>query len=123
MEVSATEILARAEQLPAVATLLERIGTGFEPPVWLVGGSLRDLLLGAVPTDIDLMVDGDPAPVAVALGSELVRHDAYLTASVGGYDLARPRRETYPGRRGRRPRGSHAARLQRQRHGARPHRP
>jgi tRNA nucleotidyltransferase/poly(A) polymerase len=37
---------------------------------YLVGGSLRDLLLGQLPQDLDLVVRGDPEPVARALADE-----------------------------------------------------
>ncbi len=38
---------------------------------YLVGGSLRDLLLGQRPQDLDLAVRGDPEPVARALAGDL----------------------------------------------------
>ncbi|HEY7347032.1 MAG TPA: hypothetical protein VH599_01840 [Ktedonobacterales bacterium] len=38
---------------------------------YLVGGSLRDLLLGQQPQDLDLAVRGNPEPVARALADEL----------------------------------------------------
>ncbi len=90
------DILTRAETLPAVAALLAAVGADFAPSLWLVGGPVRDLLLGETPLDVDLMLTGPPEPVAAALGAELSRHPAYLTASAGGYDLAQPRHETYP---------------------------
>jgi tRNA nucleotidyltransferase (CCA-adding enzyme) len=95
METPSHDILAQAEQLASVADLLAVLGVDFEPSVWLVGGAVRDLLLGREPADVDLMVDGEFDAVAAALGGPLLLHDAYLTASVGGYDLARPRTETY----------------------------
>src|SRR4051794_21591014 len=36
-------------------------------PAWVVGGAVRDRLLGRATLDIDLAVDGDPGPAAAAL--------------------------------------------------------
>jgi poly(A) polymerase len=40
-------------------------------PVWLVGGSVRDELLGRPVTDVDLAVDGDPERAARAVAGEV----------------------------------------------------
>ncbi len=96
MHTGGHEILARAETIPAVAQLLAAVGVEFEPSLWLVGGAVRDLLLGRASLDVDLMLTGSPEPVADALGAGLTRHPEYLTATAGGYDLAHPRREIYP---------------------------
>ena len=37
---------------------------------WLVGGSVRDLLVGRPVADIDVMVDGDPGAAARGLASQ-----------------------------------------------------
>jgi tRNA nucleotidyltransferase (CCA-adding enzyme) len=67
--------------------------------VYLVGGAVRDLLLGGQPYDLDVVVEGDAAGLARRLGGEHVVHDRFgtSTASVGGfsYDIARARTETY----------------------------
>ncbi len=95
--------------LPRGATArLRRIGRearrmGSE--AWLVGGIVRDLLLGRPGVDLDIVVEGD----AVALGRRLVRvfagrlrvHPAFGTATIlleDGriVDLARCRTESYP---------------------------
>jgi tRNA nucleotidyltransferase (CCA-adding enzyme) len=69
-------------------------------PVYLVGGSVRDLLLGRGRSDIDLVVEGDAAALAAALGAEVVAHERFATAKVGldGHevDIAAARAETYP---------------------------
>ncbi len=96
MDIAGDDILARAEALPAVGALLDAVGADLEPSLWLVGGPVRDLLLEEIPRDVDLMLAGPPEPVAAALGAELKRHPEYLTATVGGYDLAQPRVERYP---------------------------
>ncbi len=83
--------------LPAAAPLLRRLGD--ETPVALVGGAVRDLLMDGRPGDLDLVVEGDPAALAVRLGGVVRFHDRFGTSTVtlGGfsYDLARARRETY----------------------------
>jgi tRNA nucleotidyltransferase (CCA-adding enzyme) len=96
MGIDGSDILERAEALGAIAALVRAVGADYEPTLWLVGGPVRDLLLGQVPVDIDLLLAGPPEPVAEALDLPLKRHREYLTATVGGYDLAEPRRERYP---------------------------
>jgi tRNA nucleotidyltransferase (CCA-adding enzyme) len=82
-------------------------------PLYLVGGAVRDLLLGRTPLDIDLVLPGDAPRVARALaaahGLRATQHDAFGTATVElAPDLAPPppakpaldfitaRRERYP---------------------------
>lgn len=71
---------------------------------YLVGGAVRDLLLGRKPVDLDVAVEGDAEAVAErlaeALGGEVVVHERFGTATVvaGGIDavnLAQTRRESY----------------------------
>ena len=65
----------------------------------LVGGAVRDLLMGGAPTDLDLVVEGDAAGLAARLGGPLRLHDRFGTSTVTlngfTYDIARARRETY----------------------------
>ena len=67
---------------------------------WLVGGAVRDLLLGATRADIDLVIEGDATAAAASLGADSKAHERFGTASVevGGVrvDIATARRETYP---------------------------
>jgi len=68
--------------------------------VYLVGGAVRDLLLGRARADIDVVVLGDPARLAAALGAEtLAAHERFATAKVelDGHevDIAAARTETY----------------------------
>jgi tRNA nucleotidyltransferase (CCA-adding enzyme) len=67
---------------------------------YLVGGAVRDLLLGRPRADIDVAVEGDPAELARRLGGELRSHDRFATAAVRvdglEVDLARTRSEAYP---------------------------
>jgi len=71
--------------------------------LYLVGGGVRDLLLGASQLDLDLVVEGNAIGLAEALGEKLgarlVAHPRFGTASVvgGGFrlDFARARAESY----------------------------
>lgn len=71
-----------------------------EEPVFLVGGAVRDLLLGRERADVDLVVIGDAAALAARLGADPVEHERFATAKVqlDGHevDLATARTETYP---------------------------
>lgn len=74
-------------------------GTG--APAHLVGGAVRDLLLGLVPRELDVVVEGDPHPLIAALGGIATLHERFETANVelgddGTVDVARSRAETYP---------------------------
>ncbi len=68
-------------------------------PVYLVGGAVRDLLLGHGRTDIDLVVEGEAAALATRLGGEVVEHERFATAKVrlDGHevDIATARAESY----------------------------
>jgi tRNA nucleotidyltransferase (CCA-adding enzyme) len=71
-----------------------------ELPVYLVGGAVRDLLLGRARGDIDLVVVGDAADLAARLGADVVEHERFATAKaqLDGHeiDIATARAETYP---------------------------
>lgn len=99
------DLLARLP--PAVGWRVERVAavaerTGID--VYLVGGTVRDLLLGRESLDVDLVVDGDglvlAAAVARELGGEVLEHAEFLTADVvdrDGFhlDIATARAEIY----------------------------
>jgi tRNA nucleotidyltransferase (CCA-adding enzyme) len=70
--------------------------------LYLVGGPVRDLLLGAPSLDVDICVEGRVDKLLETLGSSdlrVIRHARFLTATVhsGGFavDLATARAETY----------------------------
>lgn len=68
--------------------------------VFLVGGALRDAWLSRATRDVDLVVEGDPAPLLAALGLPFERHDAFGTASATTsdgtrIDVATSRSESY----------------------------
>ncbi|HEY1510210.1 MAG TPA: hypothetical protein VGF93_14475 [Solirubrobacteraceae bacterium] len=93
----AGELATRVRALPAARPLIPRLrGTS---GVHLVGGAVRDLLLGGAPVDLDLAVEGDAEEFAASLGGELKVHDRFGTSTVRldgfDYDIARTRRETY----------------------------
>ncbi len=89
-------LIDRLRELPASAPLLPRLGQ--VSGVYLVGGAVRDLLLGGEPFDLDLVVEGDAAALARRLGPARI-HDRFGTSTVtlGGfsYDIARARSERY----------------------------
>jgi tRNA nucleotidyltransferase (CCA-adding enzyme) len=91
-------LLERFTALPAAQPLLERLA-GTRTVVYAVGGAVRDLMLGLEPLDLDLVVEGELAPLLDQLGADARLHDRFGTATVelGGrhFDLARARRETY----------------------------
>jgi tRNA nucleotidyltransferase (CCA-adding enzyme) len=78
---------------------LETIRAAAEAPVYVVGGAVRDLLLGRGRADLDLIVEGDAAALAAALGAEPREHERFGTAKVvvDGHelDIASARTETY----------------------------
>ncbi|HKG39475.1 MAG TPA: hypothetical protein VKB25_10835 [Conexibacter sp.] len=84
--------------LPAAAPLPDVL-----PEARIVGGAVRDLLLGGTPEDLDLVIEGDAVEAAQrlgeALGGSVTVHERFGTATVeaGGhvYDFATARVETY----------------------------
>jgi tRNA nucleotidyltransferase (CCA-adding enzyme) len=66
----------------------------------VVGGFVRDTLIGRVPREIDLVVEGDTAEIAAALGGTLTSYESFLAARVSGdgwsIDITQARRERYP---------------------------
>jgi tRNA nucleotidyltransferase (CCA-adding enzyme) len=69
-------------------------------PAFLVGGSVRDLLLGTERSDIDVVVEGPVEELANALGGPVRVHERFGTATVRvdgvELDLATARAESYP---------------------------
>jgi tRNA nucleotidyltransferase (CCA-adding enzyme) len=79
---------------------LEAIAAATAAPTYVVGGAVRDALLGRGRGDLDLLVLGDADELAAALSSHPVAsHDRFGTATVelGGHrvDIAAARTETY----------------------------
>ena len=96
------ELRERIRALPGAELLLPAVD-GL-PPLYLVGGAVRDLILGASVVDLDLAVEGDgprtARELAARLDGETIPHERFGTASVraGGlqFDVAATRTETYP---------------------------
>jgi tRNA nucleotidyltransferase (CCA-adding enzyme) len=94
----------RAE--PRFAHVLDAITEADDPaePVYVVGGAVRDALLGHPSYDLDLVVEGDvPAfarRLADRLGGRVQTHEAFGTAEIyyagGEIDVATARTEIYP---------------------------
>jgi tRNA nucleotidyltransferase (CCA-adding enzyme) len=103
------DLRERLRRLPGMDRLLPAL-EGL-PPVYLVGGAVRDLLRGvdpvdlnlAVDRDLDLAVEGDARSVARALSDRLGgtarEHERFDTATVRApslvFDVAATRTETY----------------------------
>ena len=79
----------RVRRLPGMEGLLGAL-EGL-PPVYLVGGAVRDLLRGAEAVDLDLAIEGDARSAARALAErldgEIREHERFGTATRAG---ARP---------------------------------
>jgi tRNA nucleotidyltransferase (CCA-adding enzyme) len=91
------DLLERLRDLPCGRRLLEAsAGTG---GTYLVGGAVRDLLLGLQPRELDVAVEGEVDTLAAALGDCSAVHERFGTATVAHgdcrWDLAAARAETY----------------------------
>ena len=91
---------AQRARIQAIAAASREQGV----PAYLVGGFVRDLLLGRENRDLDVVVEGDgielAARLAAALGGQVRAHPAFLTAVMvdpGGddIDVATARSERY----------------------------
>lgn len=85
------------------AAVLAAVGR-YEPYAYLVGGTVRDLLLGVPGRDVDVVMEqGDPRGVALrvqdGVGGRLVCHEGFLTCTLTlphlTLDLAAARTERY----------------------------
>lgn len=108
----ATVVLERLRELPGGHELID-LARG-RADVALVGGAVRDLLLGRAPRELDVVVDDEAAELAGALvarlsahadqspeeGLEPIYHERFQTALVswegGRIDIATRRAEFYP---------------------------
>lgn len=95
--------IARLKSSPITRILIEVFADS--PGTYLVGGAVRDLLLGVEHFDVDVLVESDAAAaaehLASSVGGTVRRHDRFLTASFTSdddsvrVDFARARTETY----------------------------
>ena len=88
------DLLERLREVPGAAPVFDALAD--LPGVWVVGGAVRDTLLGRDPRDLDLVVEGDAAAAAQRLGDGAVVHERFGTANAtGAVNLAAARRESY----------------------------
>jgi tRNA nucleotidyltransferase (CCA-adding enzyme) len=89
---SAVQLLERlAEDLRPLLAEIANLAESSQTPVYLVGGVVRDLLLGRENRDLDLVVEGDGPDFARRLaallpGARLRVHEAFLTATLETMD-------------------------------------
>ncbi len=101
MESSSQPIENIAEALRSAYPELDTVRDAATDPVYVVGGAVRDLLLGRGRADLDLVVEGNAVALAAKLGDDdHVSHERFATAKVvlDGHelDIASARSETYP---------------------------
>ena len=94
-------VLDALREQPGGEELLAVAAAGVDSgAVHLVGGSVRDLLRGVAPRELDVVVEGQIEPLLEALGGEQVVHDRFGTASTSldgaRIDVTMSRRERYP---------------------------
>jgi tRNA nucleotidyltransferase (CCA-adding enzyme) len=91
------------QELSSFLQLAGNIAGEMQIELYLVGGVVRDLLLGRPNQDLDLVVDGDSQALAKEIARQLrgkaVYHPRFMTATVRwekwSVDLAAARRESY----------------------------
>ena len=80
---STIEQLAAAPVVEATRAALRDAG-----PAWIVGGAVRDAVLGREVTDLDLAFAGDPGSAARAIAKEIDEHAFELSAEFGTWRVA-----------------------------------
>lgn len=99
---STIEARLTPNQLAQLRTL-SRVADGFRLRCWLVGGGVRDALLGLAVSDLDISAVGATAEFAAAaadaLGGSVVSRSQFntfgISAGSGRMDIAMARRESY----------------------------
>lgn len=91
------DLLERLALLACGRRLLDVVGG--RAGVHLVGGAVRDLMRHREPRELDVLVEGDVAPLAALLGPDATVHERFGTATVQTgdcrFDLASARAERY----------------------------
>ena len=88
------DLLERLRDVPEAEAVFDALAD--VPGVWVVGGAVRDALLGFDPRDLDLVVEGDAAEAARRLSEAPLLHERFGTATANGrVNLAAARRERY----------------------------
>ncbi|MCB0857252.1 MAG: CCA tRNA nucleotidyltransferase [Solirubrobacterales bacterium] len=89
----------RLAELIRTHPVIERVRQVADQPVFLVGGAIRDALADFRVDDIDLVVEGDPLPLALALDPDYKSNERFGTVSLfidgSPVDIAMARTETY----------------------------
>jgi tRNA nucleotidyltransferase (CCA-adding enzyme) len=85
---------------PLTIERLRQVAAAAGGRAWLVGGAVRDLLLGRTPLDIDVTVAGNAEHVARRLPAKVVARSQFLTVVIRWpdgeeWDLVTARRERY----------------------------
>jgi tRNA nucleotidyltransferase (CCA-adding enzyme) len=95
-QIEPDELPGRVGALPGVDALRE---IAERAPAYLVGGAVRDLLLGLEAGDLDVVIEGEPEALAQLPGFEPERDALFLTGRLRlddlHIDVARARAETY----------------------------
>jgi tRNA nucleotidyltransferase (CCA-adding enzyme) len=91
------DVLAFLRSQPGVGAVLDALGGRAD--TWIVGGAVRDALLGRPARELDLVTTADPVALAAELGAQGEEHERFGTAQAraAGLDVevARARTETY----------------------------
>ncbi|MGI9020673.1 MAG: CCA tRNA nucleotidyltransferase [Solirubrobacterales bacterium] len=97
LKIDPDELGARIGALPGIERLR---GAAAGVGAHIVGGAVRDLMLGRERVDLDVVVEGDAVALARALDPRPVVHERFGTATVRlgelSVDLASARSESYP---------------------------
>jgi tRNA nucleotidyltransferase (CCA-adding enzyme) len=96
-QIDPVQLPERVEALPGIGALRE---VAERVPAYLVGGAVRDLLLGLEGGDLDVAIEGDADVLADLPGFELEREGLFLTGRLHTddvrVDVAQARAESYP---------------------------
>ena len=96
-EIEPARLPELVDSLPAI-DLLRQVAE--RVPAYLVGGAVRDLLLGIEGADLDVAIEGDPAALADLPGFTFERDALFLTGRLERrdvkIDVAQTRDESYP---------------------------
>ena len=93
------------EEIKGLIKIIRRVASMNKMPAYLVGGFVRDLILGVKNLDLDIVVEGSgiifSEHLSRALKARLIRHKRFGTATVTvkphiKIDIATARKESYP---------------------------
>jgi poly(A) polymerase len=83
-------LVDRLREAPLVAAVRQALGEVED--VWIVGGAVRDAVLGHEVVDLDLAAGGDPGAVARAIGAEIGAQAFELSAEFGTWRVVSHRK-------------------------------